>query len=115
MAWNFPSLTRRSFLKATGLGAAGLTLLKPASMLIKSATAKDGAADSEGCTYSICNFCSSLCNLRVTTQTKNGIKRITKLDGNPNSTLNRGKICARGQAGWLWLGSSGRSQAGRLV
>ena len=99
MAWNFPSLTRRSFLKATGLGAAGLTLLKPASMLIKSATAKDGAADSEGCTYSICNFCSSLCNLRVTTQTKNGIKRITKLDGNPNSTLNRGKICARGQAG----------------
>ncbi|MDD5058783.1 MAG: molybdopterin-dependent oxidoreductase [Sideroxydans sp.] len=100
MAWNFPRLTRRTLLKATGLGVAGLTLLKPASMLIDSASADSGGAtDTEGCTYSICNFCSSLCNLRVTTQTKNGIKRIVKLDGNPNSTLNRGKLCARGQAG----------------
>ncbi|PIQ13315.1 MAG: hypothetical protein COZ23_07790, partial [Hydrogenophilales bacterium CG_4_10_14_3_um_filter_58_23] len=74
MAWNFPSLTRRTFLKATGLGAAGLTLLKPAGLLGKSA-ANGGAADSEETTYSICNFCSSLCNLRVTTQTKNGVKR----------------------------------------
>ena len=100
MAWNFPSLTRRTLLKATGLGVAGLSLLKPASMLINSASADAGSVpDSEGCTYSICNFCSSLCNLRVTTQTKNGVKRIVKLDGNPNSTLNRGKLCARGQAG----------------
>ncbi len=100
MAWNFPRLTRRSFLKATGLGVTGLTLLKPASMLAKSASADTGSIpDGEGITHSICNFCSSLCNLRVTTQTKNGVKRIVKLDGNPNSTLNRGKLCARGQAG----------------
>lgn len=100
MAWNFPSLTRRAFLKTTGLGAAGLTLLKPAGLLGKSAAAgSGGAADSEEYTHSICNFCSSLCNLRVTTQTKNGVKRIVKIDGNSNSTLNRGKICARGQAG----------------
>ncbi len=59
----------------------------------------DEEADQESVSYSICNFCSSLCNLRVTTRTRDGEKRIVKLDGNPNSTLNRGKICARGQAG----------------
>ena len=37
--------------------------------------------------------------MRVTTRTRNGHKRIVKLDGNPHSTLNRGKLCARGQAG----------------
>ena len=100
MTWKFPSLTRRAFMKATGAGAAGLTLMKSSDWLNKPAVAGgSGAADAEEHTYSICNFCSSLCNLRVTTQTKNGITRIVKLDGNPNSTLNRGKICARGQAG----------------
>ncbi|MBS4099120.1 MAG: molybdopterin-dependent oxidoreductase [Sulfuricella sp.] len=100
MAWKFPSLTRRTFLKATGLGAAGLTLLKSSGLLNQPAIAGgSGATDGEATSYSICNFCSSLCNLRVTTQTKNGVKRIVKLDGNPHSTLNRGKICARGQAG----------------
>ncbi len=96
MTWKFPSLSRRAFLKTTGTGAAGLTLLKPAGLL-GGAPAEDKAV--EETTYSICNFCSSLCNIRVTTRTKNGVKRIVKLDGNPHSTLNRGKICARGQAG----------------
>ena len=49
--------------------------------------------------YSLCNFCPSLCNIQVTTRTRQGDKRIVKLEGNPHSTLNRGKICARGQAG----------------
>lgn len=96
MSWTFPVLSRRAFLKASGAGAAGLSLLKPAVGLI-SGSGKEAAV--EDTTYSICNFCSSLCNLRVTTRTANGVKRIVKLDGNPNSTLNRGKICARGQAG----------------
>lgn len=99
MTWKFPSLTRRAFLQATGLGAAGLTLLKPAGLLKSANAGAPGAADGEAQTTSICNFCSSLCNIRVTTKTKNGVKRIVKIDGNPNSTLNRGKICARGQAG----------------
>lgn len=96
MSWKFPRLSRRAFFKTTGIGAAGLTLLKPAGLL-----SKPGGDDEvvDETTYSICNFCSSLCNLRVTTRTEKGVKRIVKLDGNPNSTLNRGKICARGQAG----------------
>jgi len=53
----------------------------------------------EEISYTICNFCSSLCNVKVTSRTSNGQKRVVKLDGNPHSTLNRGKMCARGQAG----------------
>nr|VFK23874.1 MAG: Molybdopterin oxidoreductase Fe4S4 domain-containing protein [Candidatus Kentron sp. MB] len=97
MAWTYPRLTRRTFLKSTAYGSAGLALLKPAGLLGKSVTGDSEAK--EEISYSICNFCSSLCNVKVTTRTKYGEKRIVKLDGNPHSTLNRGKICARGQAG----------------
>jgi len=102
MTWKFPDFSRRTFLKITGTGVAGLTMLKSIDVLSKTGSprAKAGAGGpSEEITYSICNFCSSLCNIRVTTRTENDIKRIIKLDGNPNSTLNRGKICARGQSG----------------
>lgn len=99
MAWSFPSLSRRSFLKATGYGGAALSLLQPLGFVGKAtanATSTDGKED---ISYTICNFCSSLCNVRVTSRTTNGVKRVVKLDGNPHSTLNRGKMCARGQAG----------------
>jgi anaerobic selenocysteine-containing dehydrogenase len=97
MGWKIPRLSRRAFLKTTGYGTAGLSLLSPLGSMVGKAVAED--EEIEETSYSICNFCSSLCNIRVTTRTKNGDKRIVKLDGNPNSTLNRGKICARGQAG----------------
>ena len=77
-------------------GAAGLTLLKPTEWL---RSAEATTEIKEDYVYNICNFCSSLCNIRATTKTENGVKRVVKLDGNPNSTLNRGKMCARGQAG----------------
>jgi len=101
MGWKIPRLSRRAFLKTTGYGTAGLGLLSPVSPLggmVGKAVAKE-KEEQEEVTYSICNFCSSVCNLEVTTRTKDGDKRIVKIDGNPNSTLNRGKICARGQAG----------------
>jgi len=98
MGWKIPRMSRRAFLKTTGYGTAGLSLLSPVAVSVTKALATDDAVGVDT-TYSICNFCSSLCNLRVTSHTKNGDKRIVKLDGNPNSTLNRGKICARGQAG----------------
>jgi anaerobic selenocysteine-containing dehydrogenase len=97
MAWYFPRLSRRAFLKASAGGGAALTLLKPVGLLGKAT--ESPPADGQEYKYTICNFCSSLCNVQVTTRTKNGMKRLVKLDGNPYSTLNRGKICARGQAG----------------
>jgi len=98
MAWNFPKLSRRTFLKTTGAGAAGLSLLK-ANDLMSTQADKLIGVEKEEISYTICNFCSSLCNVKVTSRTSGGVKRIVKLDGNPHSTLNRGKICARGQAG----------------
>ena len=74
MAWRFPDLSRRTFLKATGYGSAGLTLLKPVSLL--GMNPGDQPADAEETSYSICNFCSSLCNLRVTSRSRYGVKRI---------------------------------------
>jgi anaerobic selenocysteine-containing dehydrogenase len=89
-------LSRRQFLKATA-GGAGLTLLSPLN------GTQSQASDNEHVeietSHSICNFCSSLCNLKVTTENRGGRKRIVKLAGNPHSTLNRGKLCARGQSG----------------
>ncbi len=98
MAWKFPKLSRRTFLKTTGAGAAGLTMLKANTLLSKQPD-KLLNVDKEETSYTICNFCSSLCNVQVTSRTTNGVKRVVKLDGNPHSTLNRGKMCARGQAG----------------
>ena len=95
MSWRFPRLTRRGFMQVSA-GAAGLTLLKP-TQWIKNADAAAQAQEEHA--FSICNFCSSLCNIRATIRTESGTKRVTKLEGNIQSTLNRGKICARGQAG----------------
>ncbi|MBF0425387.1 MAG: molybdopterin-dependent oxidoreductase [Magnetococcales bacterium] len=96
MSWQFPKLTRRRFLQSSG-GVAGFSLLAPTALA--SGETQGGGEVSKEQVYSICNFCSSLCNVQVSTETENGVKRIVKLDGNPHSTLNRGKMCARGQAG----------------
>jgi len=87
MAWNFPSLSRRSFLKATGYGGAALTLLQPIEVINQAAATPTATDAKEDISYTICNFCSSLCNVKVTSRTTNGTKRVVKLDGNPNSTL----------------------------
>ncbi len=88
--------TRRNFLKTTGLLGMSLSFLKPSSL-------KAGEIQHKKSTTtvvpSICNFCSTSCSILVDVKTTNGKKRITKIEGNPNSDLNRGKICARGQSG----------------
>ena len=97
MAWSFPRLSRRDFLKTTGTTGAALTLSPP--LLMTGCASRQPGEVTEQTSHTICNFCSSLCNVRVTSHTRNGTRRVVKLDGNPHSTLNRGKMCARGQAG----------------
>ena len=94
VGWSYPRLSRRAFLTAAAGAATGLELLRVARQ-----PAFAEAESVEDHAYTICNFCSSLCNVRVTTRTRGGVKRVVKLDGNPHSTLNRGKLCARGQSG----------------
>jgi sulfur reductase molybdopterin subunit len=46
-----------------------------------------------------CAFCSSTCDILVTTESKNGYIRALEIDGNPLSPLNKGKVCPRGRSG----------------
>ncbi|MBF0125568.1 MAG: molybdopterin-dependent oxidoreductase, partial [Magnetococcales bacterium] len=98
MTWQLHRLSRRTLMQV-GSGVAGLSLLRPASWVGSANALTTATTAQEETVYSICNFCSSLCNVQATVRTENGVRRITKLDGNPHSTLNRGKMCARGQAG----------------
>jgi anaerobic selenocysteine-containing dehydrogenase len=94
LGWRYPRMSRRAFLQSAGGAAAGLSLLRAPGGAF---TSTDKVLEEHS--YTICNFCSSLCNVRVTARSHNGVKRVVKLDGNPHSTLNRGKLCARGQSG----------------
>ena len=93
-------ITRRQFLKAAGV-LGGMALLYPAWDPGRGTSAVQAQSSSGEVIWvpSICNFCSSFCDIKVAVKTVNGSKRAVKIEGNPHSPLNRGKICARGQAG----------------
>jgi anaerobic selenocysteine-containing dehydrogenase len=104
MTWQFPKMTRRSFLKGTGASAFGVTLYRPEWIKLPGPTKDETAAWGQTWktreAYSICNYCSSFCSVRATIEERNGHERIVKLGGNPRSTLNGDKLCARGQSGF---------------
>ncbi len=88
--------TRRAFLKTSALLGASLSFLKPASVLAEN---KHGKKEKSEYIPSVCNFCSTVCSIKVKVQGEGKKRRMLKIDGNENSDLNRGKMCARGQAG----------------
>ncbi len=110
MSWEFPKMSRRTFLKGSGVSVVGATLsgAKWNPIWMKEGAEPTNLKSDEHFVYSICNFCSSFCSLRITVAEKNGQKRIMKLSGNPNSTLNGEKICARGQSGVRQVYSANR-------
>lgn len=86
-------LTRRGFIKLTGVGAAGLTLsqlgfdLQPVhafSAKLKIAGCKES--------ISICPFCSCGCNLLV--HSKDG--KVINIEGDPDYPVSEGALCAKG-------------------
>ncbi len=95
-------ITRRQFIKAAG-AFGGFTLLNPLSSFGIGFSHEKNLYAGGKTTWvpSICNFCSSACDIQVEVKEKLGKKRILKIEGNPNSPLNRGKICARGQSGLM--------------
>lgn len=105
MAWSFPKLTRRTFLKGSAVaGLAGVAGSQVATAGLPSWSDLQFAAKRRGemkeqISFTICNFCSGLCNVEVRTLTDGQQTRIVKLEGNPVSKLNRGRVCARGQSG----------------
>ncbi len=95
-------LSRRQFLKTAGLFG-GFSLLSPLPGFSMGLSHEKNlyAGGKVSWVPSICNFCSSACDIQVEVKEKLGKKRILKIEGNPNSPLNRGKVCARGQSGLL--------------
>ena len=95
-------LTRRQFLKTAGLFG-GFSLLSPLPGFGMGLSHEKNLYAGGKVTWvpSICNFCSSACDIQVEVKEKLGKKRILKIEGNPNSPLNRGKVCARGQSGLM--------------
>lgn len=85
-------ISRRNFLKITGLAAAGastLGLRKEASAFepkLKFDKAKE--------TISVCCYCAVGCGLII--HTLDG--KVINVEGNPNSPINRGSLCSKGSS-----------------
>ncbi len=93
------SLDRRSFLKVSSLVGGGLMFFRPTA---KAGLYTPNVKRPKGSIKyypNICSFCSTGCDILVRTRVNGDFKKPQKIDGNEKSTLNRGKICARGQSG----------------
>ena len=93
-----PELDRREFLKIVGLSAgaaAAAGCSDPAEKLIPYVIQPETITPGIAVEYaSTCLECSSGCGLHV--KTREG--RPIKLEGNPEHPINKGRLCARGQA-----------------
>ena len=94
-----PELHRRDFLRLVGLGAgaaATAACSDPIETLVPYVIQPEEITPGIAVEYSsTCRECSVGCGLRVRTREARPIK----LEGNPEHPVNRGALCARGQAG----------------
>lgn len=88
-------ISRRTFLKATGVGAFGLALGQ-LGLNLKPAQAYAAGLKIEGAkeVISICPFCSCGCNTLV--HVKDG--KIINVEGDPDYPISAGGLCAKGAA-----------------
>ena len=94
-----PEIDRRNFLKLVGVGAGAAAASgcnDPVQKLIPYVVQPEEITPGITVVYaSTCQECASGCGLHVTTREGRPIK----LEGNPEHPINRGSLCARGQAG----------------
>ena len=92
-------LDRRTFLKASAVGAAGASLIGRVMGLpnpVARALQEGGAAPAdERWVRSVCRQCPSGCGIQV--RVFDG--RAVKIEGNPDHPINFGRLCPKGQAG----------------
>ncbi len=86
------TITRRDFLKITGLASTAALFGSP--LLFTRCTGKKGRSGSSSGTSGICPLCSAGCGIVVSV--KDG--RISGIDGDPEHPLNRGMLCAAGSS-----------------
>src|ERR1700688_1601454 len=107
-----PGVKRREFLKVLGVGTAATTMLGCASekveKLIPYLVSPDQTVPGVSTYYATtCRECSAACG--VMGETRDG--RTIKLEGNPDHPVNRGALCARGQAALQGLYNPDRLRA----
>lgn len=100
---------RRDFLKLAGIGVAAGAVVAYADKSFLFDFLSPQGYDTEtllsGWSYStvpsICSICSSTCDVLVTVEKSpdGSYLRAIEIDGNPSSTYNKGKVCARGRSG----------------
>lgn len=92
-----PTLTRRSFLGAAALGAVAAAGIGVSDSLVEvdPAVAADEDEEEEKIVKTACRACIASC--AVLAHVKNG--RVTKLEGNPESPMSQGGVCAKGMSG----------------
>ncbi|MCI0625118.1 MAG: molybdopterin-dependent oxidoreductase [Acidobacteria bacterium] len=120
-------MKRRDFLKTSGtLGATSLLLDncgRPDEKLIPLLVPEEEFIPGvEGWIQSLCQQCSAGCGISVRVMPGESVRKVEgqprrqtvwqakKIEGNPNHPLNKGKICARGQAGLQVLYNPDRIQ-----
>ncbi|HEX6575808.1 MAG TPA: molybdopterin-dependent oxidoreductase [Gemmatimonadaceae bacterium] len=94
-----PGVKRREFLKVVGAGSATATMIGCSServeKLIPYFVSPDQTVPGVSTYYaSTCRECASACG--IIAETRDG--RTIKLEGNPDHPVNRGALCAKGQA-----------------
>ncbi len=119
-------MNRRRFLKVLGVTSGGAAALagcgigpEPTEHLIPYVVPPEGQTPGIATYYaSTCRECSAGCGIQV--KVREG--RALKVEGNPESPVNRGRLCARGQAALQGLynpdrvtGPLQRNAAGQLV
>ena len=100
-------MTRRDFVKFTGVAAASVTLvnlgfdLKPAyahAQILKTRMAKE--------TTTICPYCAVGCGIICHTDLVTG--KVINTEGDPDHPINQGALCAKGAALYQMINNSGR-------
>src|SRR5512139_1565639 len=92
------SLSRREFLKLSGLGLGAVSASQfIAPRVARAALANPSPITDDGYIYTMCEMCVWRCGVRAKVEND----RIVKLEGNPDHPHSRGKLCARGQSGLM--------------
>lgn len=92
-------LSRREFLKLTGLAAGAMAATQLVPPPVALAARMNGQINAAGNGYipSMCEMCVWRCGLIAKVQDG----RVVKLEGNPDHPHSRGKLCPRGQSGLM--------------
>ena len=97
---DLPSLTRRQFLRRTGLAASGGALGSLVSLGLEPETLRAATVplrwkiERTKVVPSICPYCAVGCSILL--HVRDG--RLVNLEGNPDSPINRGTLCPKGAA-----------------